>query len=226
MDLVAQFESDGFVKLPFLASQSLLTEFTQTANLTQTAKSPGKRHLTGLKEPIADLLNDSKLKPILEKIIGGSFRPVRTIFFKKDLTANWFVPWHQDLTVALKRKRSHPEFTKWTIKNNVPHAEAPMSLLSKMVTLRLFLDPANQDNGAMWVAPKSHKLGKLKQDKITSLEKKEVCFEGEKGALYLFSPLLLHRSEKSKTDVQRRALQIEIAPKNSLFQPLEWYENI
>lgn len=205
-----QLRENGFVKLPFQFEEN----FIKALEFKDLDKRPGERGLF-------NKINFSESIPFLRK-----YKIVRTIFFNKTQKTNWLVPWHQDLTVALKEKKKHPDFKNWTLKKSIPHAEAPISLLEKMITLRIFLDPADEKNGGLWVLPKSHRFGRVKQnqiEKIIERSPKEICFVGERGTGYLFSPLILHRSGKSISDKPRRVLQIEMAQKGILPKPLEWY---
>lgn len=215
-EFLKEMDQEGFLKLPFLFEEGLLNTIEIKNNFSQRELNPGKR----------GLFNDFGIYEKLSTL--KEFQPVRTIFFNKTHETNWFVPWHQDLTVALKEKEGHPEFKNWTVKDDNPHAEAPLSILEKMITLRIFLDPANEENGGLWVLPRSHRLGRIKRNKIEGIKKKypnEICLTGERGTAYLFSPLILHRSEKSVNDQPRRVLQIEMAPKDALPKPLEWFFN-
>lgn len=211
-DFLKEMDQEGFAKLPFLFEE----DFIKALELKNLEKEPGKRGAL-------NKINLPENFPGLEM-----YQIVRTIFFNKTPETNWFVPWHQDLTVALKEKAAHPDFKNWTVKDGIPHAEAPISLLEKMLTLRIFLDSANEKNGGLWVLPGSHSMGRIKQDQIKEIikaGKKEVCLKGKRGTAYLFSPLILHRSEKSVNEQPRRVLQIEMAPKNFLPKPLRWYFN-
>ena len=68
--------------------------------------------------------------------------PVRAIMFDKSTDANWLVPWHQDLTIAVQARVEAEGFSPWSIKEGVPHVQPPVALLEQMLTVRLHLDPA------------------------------------------------------------------------------------
>jgi ectoine hydroxylase-related dioxygenase (phytanoyl-CoA dioxygenase family) len=86
---------------------------------------------------------------------------VRTLFFDKPPGQSWALPWHKDLTVAVRDNRlPSPHFVRPTRKGGVPHVEAPLSVLEAMLTARVHLDAATEENGALQVVPGSHRAGK------------------------------------------------------------------
>ena len=94
---------------------------------------------------------------------------VRAIYFDKSPEANWLVPWHQDLTVALRSRREVPGFGPWSVKDGVPHVQPPVERLEQMLTVRLHLDDADEGNGALRVLPGSHRSGRLSSTQIQAL---------------------------------------------------------
>ncbi len=82
------------------------------------------------------------LETLLMEVLGVSCGLVRGLYFDKPPLKSWALPWHQDLTIAVQSHVGHSSsFTKPTVKAGVPHVEAPESLLQRMVTLRIHLDP-------------------------------------------------------------------------------------
>ena len=98
---------------------------------------------------------------IVRAILGPGAFVVRGLFFDKTLEANWNLPWHQDLTIAVQEREHVPGFGPWTVKAGIPHVHAPSELLERMVTIRLHLDDCDLENGPMRVLPGSHLAGKL-----------------------------------------------------------------
>src|SRR5699024_10016906 len=97
------------------------------------------------------------LASALTAILGPNFGLVRVLFFDKPPERTWSLPWHKDLTIAVRRNDlPSKRFTKPTVKAGIPHVEAPLEILDRMLTARVHLDPATADNGALKVAPGSH----------------------------------------------------------------------
>ena len=174
---------------------------------------------------IAELARSPPLLDLARPLLSGNPRPVRAIYFDKSAASNWLVPWHQDLTVAVRERAEVKGFGPWSVKDGVPHVQAPAYLLEKMITIRLHLDPCDENNGALKVLTGSHKFGIIptKRVKGFSLECPELlCRVGPGGAL-LMRPLLLHASSRSQDDRHRRVLHIEYAGFD-LPKPLQWQE--
>jgi hypothetical protein len=140
-------------------------------------------------------------------------KAVRAILFDKSPETNWLVAWHQDLTIAVREKRELAGFGPWSVKEGQPHVQPPRQLLKRMLTLRLHLDDADEENGALRVLPGTHKLGKLDAARIQSLRAEipeHVC-TARAGDVLLMRPLLLHASGKSASQRHRRILHIEFS---------------
>jgi hypothetical protein len=78
---------------------------------------------------------------------GKPARIVRILAFDKTPETNWGVPWHQDRTVAVKRRIEVDGFGPWSVKAGVPHVAPPQALLDSMFSLRLHLDDCGPENG-------------------------------------------------------------------------------
>jgi hypothetical protein len=140
-------------------------------------------------------------------------KAVRAILFDKSPDTNWLVTWHQDLTIAVREKREASGFGPWSVKEGLPHVQPPAELLERMLTLRLHLDDADEENGALHVLPGTHALGKLDTARIQALRAEisvHAC-KAKAGDVLLMRPLLLHASSKSTSERHRRILHIEFS---------------
>ncbi len=141
-------------------------------------------------------------------------RPItltRLTIFDKTPSANWKVPFHQDLTIAVSERRQTPGFGPWSIKEGVHHVQPPVEILENTISLRVHLDDATDDNGALRVIPESHKLGRLTRSQIgkkLSTGKSAYC-SVRAGAAMAMSPLLLHASSAATVAGHRRVLHYE-----------------
>ena len=122
------------------------------------------------------------VRPPLRKSFGlASYLPskptaVRAIYFDKSRNANWLVARHQDLTLAVRSRVEVSGFGPWNTKKGVPHVQAPIELLEKMMTVRLHVDDCDEENGALRVIPGSHRLGRLSAERIHELRRKQPEF--------------------------------------------------
>ena len=153
-------------------------------------------------------------------------RPVRSILFDKTETENWPVLWHQDLTIAVAEEKDIPDYGPWSNKDDSPHVQPPVSLLEKMVTIRLHLDDTPATNGALRVIPRSHNQGKISTNALNKFNKdKAITCECLAGDVLLMSPLILHSSQRSTTPSRRRVIHFEYAHHRDLDPDLQWYEH-
>jgi len=91
-------------------------------------------------EEIRAFSRSETLRRITDPIVGPDARAVRGIFFDKTTGANWPVPWHQDLSLAVLVRREIPGWTAWSLKNGIHHVQPPADILERMLTVRLHLD--------------------------------------------------------------------------------------
>ena len=224
-----QIEQDGFAVAPDIiddvqvAALIAVIEAGDFARSTRGGEVYGARNILEVPQ-IAALANDGNLMALVESFIGPAARAVRGIFFDKTPGANWPVAWHQDLTLAVAERREVEGWTNWSLKAGVQHVQPPADILERMVTLRLQLDDCGGDNGPLRVLPGTHRLGRIKADRIAALrgEIREVACTAPAGSVLAFKPLLLHSSSPAKTPNHRRVIHLEYAPGNLLPQALNW----
>jgi ectoine hydroxylase-related dioxygenase (phytanoyl-CoA dioxygenase family) len=161
---------------------------------------------------------------LVKSLIGNNARVVRGIFFDKQAEANWKVPFHQDLSVAVREKIETDGFTAWTRKAEIHHVQPPVSILEKMVTLRIHLDETDESNGALKVVPNSHRFGRLSAKQTEDLKQQNgiVVCKVSRGAAMLMRPLLLHASSQTEENKRRRIIHLEFSAQN-LPNGLQWY---
>ena len=63
------------------------------------------------------IFNDN-LRGVLRRILGDKYFVVKSIYFDKPQTSNWYVSYHQDLTISVDKKLSLSGFDFWTVKQN------------------------------------------------------------------------------------------------------------
>lgn len=184
----------------------------------------GRRGLLGDPD-VATLAQSATLLDLVRPHLPSEPVPARAIYFDKTPGTNWLVPWHQDLTIAVRHRKEVEGFGPWSTKEGVPHVQPPVELLERMLVVRLHLDAADEDNGALRVLPGTHRFGRLPHGRIQDLRREvgEVVCRAEPGDAMLMRPLLLHASRRSDSPGHRRVLHIEYAGYD-LPPGLEWAE--
>ncbi len=183
------------------------------------------RNLLRLFEPAKTIWRRSPLLELLRDVLGPEFGLVRVLFFDKPPERTWALPWHKDLTIAVKPHSGESTvFSKPTLKAGVPHVEASREVLEAMLTLRIHLDDMTEENGPLLVVPGSHRLGKVP---VASYETARTIL-GSRGDVLAMRPLLAHRSISSHegTTLHRRILHLEFSGLPRLPDGFEWHDFI
>lgn len=162
------------------------------------------------------------LLELLRSVLGSEFGLVRALYFDKPPDKTWALPWHKDLTIAVREHGSHGvAFTHPTRKAGVPHVEAPIELLERMLTLRIHFDPATDENGPLRVLPGSHRHGKAMDAGVETA----TTILASPGDVLAMRPLVAHASGASHpaTTLHRRILHLEFAADSQLGEGLAWH---
>jgi ectoine hydroxylase-related dioxygenase (phytanoyl-CoA dioxygenase family) len=230
--IYSKFDEDGYVILPSVLDEAtieaLISDLSQ--GLQENEPADNRRHsFRNLFEipGIRKLATSTAVRHLVEPILGPECFAVRAIYFDKVPGANWKVPWHQDLSVALAEEREAEGFGPWSRKAGVAHAQAPIWLLEQMVAVRLHLDACDASNGPLRVLPGTHRSGKLSAEQIEALraERAEVVCQVDRGGALLMRPLLLHASSAAQSPGHRRVIHLEYACA-PLPPRLEWHEAV
>jgi hypothetical protein len=163
------------------------------------------------------------LVDLLKAVLGEECGLVRGLYFDKPPEKSWSLPWHKDLTIAVKQHISGvTEFIKPTLKAGVPHFEAPLSILQRMLTLRIHLDEMNDENGPVQVIPASHMSLTDNPLQHSTAETIRVA----SGGVFVMRPLLTHCSISSRpgNQLHRRILHLEFAADRDLPEGIEWHD--
>jgi ectoine hydroxylase-related dioxygenase (phytanoyl-CoA dioxygenase family) len=172
-----------------------------------------------------DTIHNGNLKFILTQLLGDKYFVVKSIYFDKPKTSNWYVSYHQDLTISVDKKLVLNDFKFWTTKQNQFAVQPPLDILQKIVTVRIHLDDTDEDNGALKVIPKSHSKGIYRPETIDWTVESEISCGVSKGGIMLMRPLLLHSSCRTINDRQRRVIHIEFS-NQELPAELNWAERL
>lgn len=173
-------------------------------------------------ETIPFIFNE-KLQNIIESIFGKGFFITKSIYFDKPEKSNWFVAYHQDLTISVDQKIEIENFENWTVKQNQFAVQPPTEILENNFTIRIHIDKTTKNNGALKVINNSHSKGILRIENLDFEKEKETICEVEKGGIMIMKPLLFHASNKTTNNERRRVIHIEFS-KQQLPNGLEWSE--
>lgn len=226
-ELLARLERDGFLMLRRYCVDAQVRDLAlRCRSLVASAggRPAGLRNLLAEDPIIAQLCHSMEFLSLAQAILGPEARAVRVILFDKSAEANWGVPWHQDLNIAVRGGSTPPGYGARTVKQGVPHIVPPQAVLESMITLRLHLDPCGVEDGPLEVAPGSHQLGVLSPspDDLARWESAAVVCLADPGDVLLMRPLLFHRSLKAKDPNGRLVLHVEYAAA-SLAGDLQWF---
>jgi ectoine hydroxylase-related dioxygenase (phytanoyl-CoA dioxygenase family) len=152
------------------------------------------RNVLDAPEEIADAWRRPALMQFLERVLGPNYGVVRGLYFDKPPERSWSLPWHKDLSIAVADNTlASSRFTSPTVKSGVPHIIAPDEVLSAMLTLRIHLDDATEENGPLQVLPGSH-FSAGENDSVTGAP---VTLFAEAGDVLAMRPLISHASGMS-----------------------------
>lgn len=174
---------------------------------------------------VVPLIFNSNLKTLISTMFNSKYFAVKSIYFDKPELSNWFVAWHQDLTIAVDKKMDVPGYGPWTVKQNNFGVQPPLDVLQSNFTIRIHLDDTNQDNGALKVIPGSNKKGIYRPDTIDWQTETEVSCNVQAGGAMIMRPLLLHASNRTINNKKRRVIHIEFSS-TELADGLGWAEKL
>ena len=161
-------------------------------------------------------------------VLGPGAFAVRGLFFDKTPTVNWNLPWHQDLSVAVRERRDVPGFGPWTLKGGIPHAHAPAELLARMVTIRLHLDDCGPASGPMRRAARLPRRRQARPRRDRHLDRPRRhpgrrLPRPRRRRRHRCTHCCLHASASSTGPGRRRVIHLEYAAE-PLPGGLEWYQ--
>jgi hypothetical protein len=232
--LLERIQQDGFAILSGVLSAeqvaAILRELERIWQLhadgvmcSQGGNVYGARNLLQQWPGISQVWKQPPLPELLADVLGLDFGLVRVLYFDKPPDQTWALPWHKDMTIAVKdNSLPSPHFTKPTRKAGVPHVEASAEVLQNMITARIHLDDVTAENGALKVLPGSHRSG-------TTMELGEIIPQDilvHRGDVLLMRPLVAHCSNRShpNTTRHRRILHLEFSGMKQLPDGYEWHD--
>ena len=187
----------------------------------------GMRDLLRAIPEVRVLAGSTALLDLVDSVLGPGAFAVRGLLFDKTQGANWGVPWHQDLTIAVLKRVESPGYGPWNRKAGITHVRPPVEVLQGMLTVRVHLDDCPAGRGPLRVLPGSHRDGRLgvaeTQDWLEN-EPSVDCLV-PRGGVVLIRPLILHASSAATEPGRRRVIHLEYAV-GPLPGGVEWFESV
>ena len=170
------------------------------------------------------IFNDN-IRKIINEIFGNNYFVVKSIYFDKPEKSNWYVSYHQDLTISVDKKLELTGFGPWTTKQNQFAVQPPIDYLKNIFTIRIHLDDTDENNGALKVVPNSHSKEIYRPETIDwNVETEEIC-SVNKGGIMIMKPLILHGSNRTTNNQKRRVIHIEFSDME-LPEEINWSERL
>jgi hypothetical protein len=171
------------------------------------------------------LIFNEKLQQVIHEFFGTDYFVVKSIYFDKPPGSNWYVAYHQDLTISVDRKAELPGFGPWTVKQHQFAVQPPLPVLENIFTIRIHLDDTDEQNGALKVIPGSHQKQIYRPETIDWNIETETSCSVPKGGIMIMKPLLLHSSSRTTNNQKRRVIHIEFSNRE-LPGEIQWAERL
>lgn len=225
------FISNGFAIINDVFSQKEVDAIVDTIEQVDSTRPTFRRSadLFAIRQFVKEvpqvmpLIFIETLTNIIHDLFGKDYFIVKSIYFDKPGDSNWFVSYHQDLTISVDKKIELEGFGPWTVKQNQFAVQPPLPVLESNVTIRIHLDDTDEHNGALRVISGSHLKGIIRSETIDWSKETEITCKVKRGGIMLMRPLLLHASSRSTENKRRRVIHIEFSNKR-LPEPLQWSE--
>lgn len=169
------------------------------------------------------LVFNTRLRKLVYELFGEDYFVVKSIYFDKPHGSNWYVQYHQDLTISVDKKKELPGFGPWSVKQRQFAVQPPLNILQDIFTARIHLDDTDAGNGALKVIPGSHAKGICRPGTIDWTRETEEIATVSKGGVMIMKPLLLHSSSRTTSNRSRRVIHIEFA-RVTLPEDITWSE--
>jgi len=218
-----ELQTRGFVLCQRAIPEACL-ETVRIALHEGTGGRPGNRAALN-HERIRAFVRSTEFRALVEPVLGTSCFAVRAILFDKSSLSNWNVPPHQDLAVTVRHRLDVPGFGPWSRKEGIHHALAPSSVLEHMLAVRIHIDPAGPEQGALRLVPATHVRRLTEREMGHVSVAHEVTCSAEPGDALVMRPLVVHSSSKMRTRARRRVLHVELAARD-LPGGLQWHDRV
>ena len=208
---MSSFEKLGAERVPGVLDVEMIARIQEVFG---DASRPGHRLTARQLAPVSDLLAEGgHIGDIATVFAKKRAWPVRALLLEKSPKVNWRLGWHQDRTIAVRRRIQVPGFSSWTTKAGQLHVQPPPEITASMLTLRVHLDHVGSDNAPLLALAGSHLLGRLLEEEIEHLVGKApvlTCLASA-GDVWVYRTAIVHASAEQQKLARRRVLQIDYA---------------
>jgi len=226
-----EIDKKGFSIINHVYKKEEIAEIIKWIDKTSSEKENFRKHkdLFAIRQFLKEipetheLIFNNNLRKIINEIFGNNYFIIKSIYFDKPETSNWYVAYHQDLTISVKNKVALDGFINWTKKQNLIAVQPPIEILENIYTIRIHLDDTDENNGALKVIENSHLREIYRPESVDWQKTKETICPVKSGGIMLMKPLTLHSSNRTINNQKRRVLHIEFS-NITLPDKLEWAE--
>ena len=149
------FLTQGYVTIKNVFSDVEVDNLIRTVNEADSANETFRKskELFAIRQFLKEvpgvlpLLFTKTFSQLIGQIGGEKHFVVKSIYFDKHGESNWFVSYHQDLTISVEKKADVSGFGPWTVKQNQYAVQPPQLLLENNFTIRIHLDDTDENNG-------------------------------------------------------------------------------
>ena len=193
---VSQFKKDGYFVIPGVIDAVLnrrLGAFVggimSGAGSRRLLDEAWCAHLAGA------LRGDARIRSLLPRDAVA----VQCTLFDKLPTKNWLVALHQDLSIPVRDRVDGAECSGWSEKEGQLYVQPPVSVLERLVAVRVHIDDCPAESGALRVVSGSHSEGRLSRERAEELRREngETEVPVSRGGALVMRPLILHASSKA-----------------------------
>ena len=132
-----ELEENGYSVLTDLYSDDEISEIiTCIENAEQDGNSFMKtkdlfaiRQLIKNVPELSDLLFNKKLTELISDLSESEYFLTKAIYFDKPSESNWFVAYHQDLSISVGKKADLENYVNWTFKKGQYGVQPPIEIL-------------------------------------------------------------------------------------------------
>lgn len=190
------------------------------AGVMRTEETYAIRQVVKHVPALLPIVLNERMQELLARHIGADACVCKSIWFDKPPGGNWFVGYHQDISINVARKVEAEGYSRWTSKHGLIGVVPPVDVLERVLTVRIHVDRADALNGALKVKAGTHRFGLLRDAQEGAME---VECPMEAGDVMLMRPLLLHASMRSTVPARRRVLHLEFS-RDHLADGMAWAE--
>ncbi|MFV0182915.1 phytanoyl-CoA dioxygenase family protein [Empedobacter falsenii] len=229
----SEIEELGFTTIENIYSTEEVQKIIETINQVDTSKDTFRKSndLFAIRQFLKEvpetqnLIFNENLQKVISELFGKNYFVIKSIYFDKPETSNWYVSYHQDLTISVDKKIELDNFKFWTTKQNQFAVQPPIEILENIYTIRIHLDDTDENNGALKVIEKSHLKKIYRPENIDWKTEKETTCNVNKGGIMIMKPLTLHSYSRTTNNKKRRVIHIEFSDTN-LPKGLNWSEKL